>query len=290
MVRGTFGSTRGTAYRSGRGARSVRRAGGRASRSPLMGWLARAGLAARGVMYVLIGILALEIAFGQRGHHADRSGAVRLAAHTPFGQVALWLLVAGFAGMAVWRLSEAAYGAAGPDGSKASTRLAALARAVFYGFVTYTILEYALGIGAPQSSNRQSRDLTTHAMKLPGGRIIVGLVGLAFVVAAARLAYQAYKKKFRRKLDLSSMSSTTYRVVERLGQIGGIARGAVFATVGAFLIVAAIQFQPHKAKGIDSALRTLAHTPFGPWLLVLIAAGLVTFGLYSFCEARWRRV
>jgi Domain of Unknown Function (DUF1206) len=289
MVRGTFGSTRSSTYTGGR-ARGVQRGTGRASHSPLMGWLARAGFTARGVMYVLIGIIALQIAFGQHGHQADRSGAVHLVAQTPFGQVALWLLVVGFGGMALWRLSEAAYGAAGPDGNKASTRLASLARAVFYGFVAYSILQYALGIGAPQSSNRQSRDLTAHAMKLPGGRIIVGLIGAAFVVAAARLAYRAYQKKFLRKLNLSAMNSTTYRAVERLGQIGGIARGAVFATVGIFLVVAAVQFRPHKAKGIDSALRALAHTPFGPWLLVLVAAGLVTFGVYSFCEARWRRV
>lgn len=289
MARGTLGSTRSRTYTTGR-ARGVRHTAGRASRSPLMGWLARAGFAARGAMYVLIGIIALQIAFGQHGHQADRSGAVHLVAQTPFGQVALWLLVIGFGGMALWRLSEAVYGAAGPDGHKAGTRLASLARAIFYGFVTYSVLEYALGIGAPQSSNRQSRDLTAHAMKLPGGRIIVGLIGLAFVVAAARLAYRSYQKKFLKKLDLSSMRSTTYRVVERLGQIGGIARGAVFATVGIFLIVAAIEFRPHKAKGIDSALRALAHTPFGPWLLVLVAAGLATFGAYSFCEARWRRV
>ncbi len=74
----------------------------------------------------------------------------------------------------------------------------------------------------------------------------------------------------------------------RLGQIGGVARGAVFCTVGIFPVVAAIQDQPDKAKGIDSALRELARTPLGPWLLVLVAIGLIIFGAYSFCEARWR--
>jgi len=241
-------------------------------------------------MYVLVGSLAVQIAFGQGGHHADRSGALRLVAQTPFGQAALWLLVIGFGGMTLWRLSEAAYGAAGPDGRKTSTRLAALGRAIFYGFVVYSILKYALGVGAPTSSNQQSKDLTAQAMKVPGGRLIVGLIGLAFFIGALRLAYSALKKKFLKKLDLGRMGPTARRVVERLGQIGGTARGTVFATVGIFLIVAAIQFQPSKAKGLDSALRTLAHTPLGPWLLVVVAAGLVTFGAYSFCEARWRRV
>ncbi|HEY5990345.1 MAG TPA: DUF1206 domain-containing protein [Streptosporangiaceae bacterium] len=255
-----------------------------------MEWLARAGLAARGVMYVLVGALAVQIAFGQGGHHADRSGALRLVAQTPFGEAALWLLVVGFGGMTLWRLSEAAYGAAGPDGKKTSTRLAALGRAIFYGFVVYSILKYALGIGAPQSSNKQSHDLTAEAMKLPGGRVIVGLIGVAFFIGAVRLAYSAFKKKFLKKLDLGRMGPTARRVVERLGQFGGIARGTVFATVATFFIVAAIQFEPSKAKGLDSALRTFAHTPLGPWLLVLVAAGLVVFGVYSFCESRWRRV
>jgi Domain of Unknown Function (DUF1206) len=284
------GSTRNAQYETMRAARSTRYAARRASSGRFMEWLARAGLTARGVMYVLIGSLAVEIAFGQGGHQADRSGALRLVAQTPFGKAALWLLVIGFGGMTLWRLSEAAFGAAGPDGRKASTRLGSLARAIFYGFVAYTILMFALGVGSPTSSNRQSRDLTAHAMKLPGGRLIVGLIGLAFFIAAARLAYSAFKKKFLRKLDLSRMGPTARRTVERLGQVGGVARGTVFAAVGVFLVVAAVQFQPGKAKGLDSTLRAFAHTPLGPWLLVIVAAGLVTFGVYSFCEARWRRV
>lgn len=287
MARGT---TRSAGYATRRGAATAEYAGRRAARGRVMAGLARAGLAARGVIYVLVGWLAVQIAIGQGGHQADRSGALRLVAQTPFGEAALWLLVVGFGGMALWRLSEAAYGAAGPDGRKASTRLAALARAIFYGFVVYSVLKYALGIGAPQSSNQQSKDLTAHAMKLPGGRLIVGLIGLAFFIGAVRLAYSAIKKKFLKKLDLGLMGTTARRVVERLGQVGGTARGTVFAAAGIFLIVAAVQFQPGKAKGLDATLRTFAHTPLGPWLLVVVAAGLVTFGVYSFCEARWRRV
>lgn len=248
--------------------------------------LARAGLAARGVMYIIIGCIALQIAFGHGGRQADRSGALRLVAHTPFGSAALWLLVVGFTGMTLWRLSEAAYGA----DHKASTRLAALMRAVFYGFVVYTILEFALGVGAPESSNQQSKDLTAAALRLPGGRLIVGLIGLALFAAGVRLAYHGWQQKFRRKLDLGRMPPSMRRAIGPLGQVGGVARGTVFAAAGIFLVVAAVQFRPGQAKGVDATLRALAHTPFGPWLLVLVAAGLVTFGVYSFCEARWRRV
>jgi Domain of Unknown Function (DUF1206) len=89
---------------------------------------ARAGFAARGVLYVIIGCIAIGIALGDSGRQADSTGAVRLVAATPLGLVALWLLVAGLIGLALWRLSEAAYGAPGPGGRKAGTRLARWAR------------------------------------------------------------------------------------------------------------------------------------------------------------------
>ena len=87
-----------------------------------------------------------------------------------------------------------------------------------------------------------------------------------------------------------SASVRTRKIVTRLGQIGGIARGLVFATIGVFLVIAAKDANPKQAKGIDSALRALAHTPLGPWLLVVVAIGLMMFGVYSWCEARWRAV
>jgi hypothetical protein len=89
---------------------------------------------------------------------------------------------------------------------------------------------------------------------------------------------------------MGSASTRTRKAVTRLGQIGGIARGFVFATIGVFLVIAAKDANPKQAKGIDSALRALAHTPLGPVLLVVVALGLATFGLYSWCEARWRAV
>jgi hypothetical protein len=273
-----------------RGTVRTRRTARRAADSPYLGWLARIGLAARGTMYILIGIIAVEIATGNSSQQADRTGAVRLVAKTPFGSLILWLLVIGFAGMTLWRLSEAIWGAAGEGGRKASKRAANLARAIFYGAVTYGILKYALGVGAPSSSDKESQDLTAEALKVQGGQVIVGVVGAVVICAGLYVAYRAFKRKFLKHLRLGSASARTRKVVTRLGQVGGIARGIVFVTVGIFLIVAAQDANPKQAKGIDTALRALAHTPVGPWLLIVIALGLITFGVYSWCEARWRAV
>jgi hypothetical protein len=255
-----------------------------------MSFLGRAGLAARGVMYILIGIIAVQIAFGSTSQKAESTGAVRLVARTPFGSVLLWLLAIGFADLTLWRLSEALWGGSEPDGHKPSKRPGYAARTIIYGFVTFGILKYALGLGAPSNSNTQSQDLTAKAMKLPGGQVLVAIVGIAVVAVGVAIAYQAWKKKFLRQLRMGSASARTRKIVERLGKAGGIARGTVFATAGIFLVVAAADANPGQAKGVDSALRALARTPLGPCLLVLVALGLVTFGVFSLCQARWQDV
>lgn len=273
-----------------RGGRNARYAGRRAANSQVLRFLARAGLAARGILYVIIGWIAVQVAFGHSGQQADRTGALHSISSTPVGGVLLWLLVIGFTGMALWQLSEALYGAPGSSGRTTSKRLSALARAVIYGAIAFGVLKYALGEGSPQSSDTQSVDLTATMLKHPGGQALVVVAGLAFIGGGLYLAYQAWRKEFRRDLELASMRTGARRVVEWLGEFGGIARGIVFVTIGIFLIVAAADAQPRQAKGIDSSLRALAATPLGPWLLVLVAIGLIMFGLFSCCEAKWIRL
>jgi hypothetical protein len=270
--------------------REARYAARRAGNSRYVDWLARAGFAARGTMYIIIGILAIEIAFGNGGHKADQSGAVRLVGSTPFGAALLWLLVIGFIGMAVWRLSEALYGGPGADGRKASNRLIAGFKTVLYGFIAFVVLKYTLGLGAPKSSNKQSVDLTATAMREPGGRILVGIVGLVLIAVGAWLAWRAFERKFLSDLRTGEMSPRTLKVVTFLGRYGGIARGTVFGAAGLFLLIAAVTANTHKAKGIDATLRAFTKTPTGPWLLVLVAIGLILFGTYSWAESRWRKL
>ena len=275
-----------TRARRGRSRRTARKA----ANSPVMAALARTGLAARGVQYVVLGIIAVEIAVGSSRQQADQTGAVRLVASTPFGSVLLWLLAIGFTGLMLWQLGTAVWGSPGQDGGKPTKRLGALVKAVFYAVVAVSIFKYAIGLGAPQSSDKQSQDLTAKLMHAPGGQVLVAVVGVAITVVGLCLAVAAWQKRFMRNLWMDRAGRGTRTFVERLGQVGGIARGAVAVTVGIFLIVAAVDASPQQAKGMDSALRTLARTPLGPWLLVAVAVGLAVFGLYSFCEARWRDV
>jgi hypothetical protein len=264
----------------------VRRAGRGSAREVA----ARAGLTARGVIYLLVGILALQIAFGDGKEQADRGGALAELSDKPFGAVLLWALGVGLVGMALWRLSEAVFGSVGRDGHKPRKRLLATVRCLFYAFVAYSVLSFAAGSGGGGSSDEQSKDVTARLLEVPAGQWLVGAGGAAIVAAGVWIAVQALRRKYHDKMKFGELSRRGRRLVDVTGVAGGLARGAVFAVVGAFAVKAAVDYEPDRAKGLDDALRSFADTPLGPWLLVCVAAGLVLFGVFSFALARWRRV
>jgi hypothetical protein len=259
-----------------------------ASDSPAARALARAGLTARGVLYILIGWVAVLVALGHTSHEADQQGALQLLAGQPYGLVSLWLLGIGFAGYALWRLSEAAFGVTG-DGNGAGPRLKSLVRAVIYAFFAYLTLKIISGTSGGSQATKQ-KDLTATVMHHSGGRWLVGLAGLVIVIAGLVLVSEGLRRKFLKYLRLGQMSPRTRRTVEWLGVIGTAARGAVFALAGILVIDAAVTYKPAKAGGIDKALLTLRNQPFGEFLLILAALGLIIFGVYGLCEARWRKV
>jgi hypothetical protein len=259
----------------------------RASDSPAAHIMARAGLTARGVIYLLIGWVAVLVALGQSSQEADQQGALQLLAGKPYGLVSLWLLAIGFVAYALWRLGEVAFGLTGePPG--AGPRLISLGRAVIYAgfaYLTFTVIS-----GSDRSQSRQQQDITATVMRHTEGRWLVGLAGLIVVVIGLVLVGQGARRKFVKYLRTAQMSPRTRRVVELLGLIGTIARGLVFALAGALVIDAAITHKASESGGMDKALLTLRNQPAGEFLMLLAALGLAVFGVYGLCEARWRRV
>lgn len=254
---------------------------------------ARAGFVARGVIYLLVGVLALRIAFSDSGgQQADRGGAIAEIAGQPFGGVLLWALGVALAGMALWRLSEAFFGQAGPDGDKPGKRAMAAGRFLFYGFVSYSVLSYAAGDqgSGSGSSDRQTDDVTAKALQWTGGQWIVGIAGAAVVGAGLWIAFRAVTRTYHKHLKMSEMTQRVRRAVDFTGVFGGGVRGIVFATAGGFAVAAAVRHEPGRAKGMDDTLRSFTDTPAGPWLLVLVALGLAAFGVFSWANARWRKV
>lgn len=248
---------------------------------------ARLGLTARAFMYLLIGVLSILVAAGHSTAETDQWGAMQQINRGTGGHLLLWIVALGLAGYSLWRFSEAAFGAAG-EGKRTGPRLKSFGRGCIYAVIAVMAFQVVIGRGKRSQAGRQVT-LTSTVMRHTGGRVVVGLVGAAVVVVGATLVYEGVARKFERHLDLSRVSARTRRVVEVIGVVGTVARGAVFALAGIFVIQAAWDYQPKKAAGLDGALRSLRDTPVGPWLLGAAAVGLVAFGLYGFAEARWRR-
>lgn len=266
-------------------ARATRRTARRAATSRPVDRFARLGLACRGLLYGLIGLLALQIAFGDGDRQADGSGAIAAVAGEPFGGIVLWLLLVGFAALALWQAAVALIGSGGPG-----DRWRAAGRTVFYGFLAVMFASVVLGGSAPRSGDQTSRDLTTRLLGVPGGQLLVGAAGVAVIGLGGYWLYKGVSRGFLDELRTWRIPPGVQRAVETVGVIGHAARGVVAGMAGAFLVQAAVQYEPDKAKGVDATLRSFAGTTLGPWLLAAVAAGVLCFAAYCLCEVRWRRV
>jgi hypothetical protein len=249
--------------------------------------LARAGLVARGAIYLVTGWVALMLAIGHSNQEADQRGALKTLAGKPYGSAMLWALVVGFAAYALWRFSEAVWGVAG-EGKGAGPRFKSAVRGVVYAFFALTTVSVLHGSGSSQAKTQQ--DASARVMQHSWGRWAVGIVGAIVLIVGLSLMVEGLRRKFVKTLRTGEMSERTRRVVVRLGMVGTTARGLVFALAGGLVIDAALTFNPAKARGLDEALRTLRDQHHGAILLGLTAAGLIVFGIYGWCEARWRRV
>jgi hypothetical protein len=249
---------------------------------------ARVGLAARGLVYVLIGILAFQIAFVDRAERADQQGAFQTLAQNGFGKAILWLVIIGFVGYGFWQATEVwGHRHEHDDRKRTASRVESAVKAAIYLILAVVAFRVVTGSG---QSGQGGEQVTAKALQLPGGQVVVGLAGVAIVAAAVLLAWRGLRTKFEEHLDLSELGPGARSALINLGKVGYIARGVVFTLVGLLVVAAAATFDPDKARGIDAALRQVAAQPYGPWLLSLMALGLMCFGAYSFAESRYRRL
>jgi hypothetical protein len=250
--------------------------------------LARAGFVARGLVYAIIGVLALKLAFGHGGKLTNQQGALKTVAHQPFGTVLLVLVAIGLGGYCLWRLVRAAIGH-GPEGSDTGfERLAAFASGLAYGALCALAVEIL--VSGHSGSSGSPKKATAGVFGWPGGTWIVGIAGIVMVAVALYQGYRGISHKFLKDSKVEQMKPTVKKWITRLGTIGHLARMVVFGLVGIFLVKAAIDYNPKQAVGLDGALAKLTHYSYGPVLLGIVAAGLIAFAVYSLSDARYRRI
>ncbi len=258
---------------------------------PWLARLARVGMLAPGVLYILVGWLAIDVALGRGGANPSRQGALQAIAGHTGGEVVLALLAAGFAGYALWRFAAAALGekVEARDDLNVWKRLWYVARGLVYVAACWTTIRVLRG-GAGSSDTHAQRSHTAEVLSWPAGRWLVMAVGAGVIAYGAGSIYRGVTGKFADDLETGRMSPRARRWLCRGGAFGWIARGVVLGLIGVFLIKSAVEYDPKESKGLDAALATLARQPFGPVLLGAVALGLIAFGLFYGVRARYREV
>jgi hypothetical protein len=254
--------------------------------------LARFGYAAKGIVYGVIGILAFQAAFGAGGQTTDTRGALQEIVRQPFGQILLGIIGVGLIGYALWRFVQAGLDpeGKGTDAKGIVKRIGYAGSGFAYMGLALAAFQILTGSGSGGGGEQSQQHWTARLLAQPFGQWLVGIVALIILGVALNAFYVAYSAKFRDKLKIGEMSSAEETWVTRLGRAGLAARGVVFLLVGWFFIQAALQSDASETGGLDKALETLASQPYGPWLLGLVALGVIAYGLYALAEARYRRI
>lgn len=237
--------------------------------------LLRAGWVAKGVLYVVVGVLAAQVAAGGAPERADQQGALRAVRDQPFGTALLVLLAVGLAAYALWRFVEAW----SEDGlERAGHVVSGAAHAVL------AVLAFRLAFGSDAGGGDQARTATARLLEAPAGRWLVGAVGLALAGVGVKFVADGLRRSF-----LDELRGDAPAIVEPLGVVGNVARGAVFVLLGWFVVRAAVEYDPNEARGLDAALHTLAGKPYGPLLLLAVAVGFVAYGAFAALSAPSRK-
>jgi len=267
---------------------TAKRQGEKVAATPAFEWLSRAGFAARAAIYLIIGVLALELAASVGGKTTNQQGALQTLARQPFGKVLLVLVAVGLAGYAGWRLTRAALGH-GPEGSDSRLdRIAALGSGVVYAGLCAIAIKVLLGSAG--SSAGQTHHAAAGVLGWPAGTWLIGIAGAAFVGIGLYQGYRGLTRDFLEDAKVEQMSPGVKDAYAFLGVFGYLARMLVFGLVGAFLIQTAVDDDSGKAIGLDGALAKVANQSYGHIALGVVAAGLIAFGLYSLVDARYRRI
>ena len=263
-----------------------------AERAKPFRWLVRAGFAARGVTYGVIGALALALAAGAgtAGTAANQQGALELLSRSWLGIAALVLIAAGLLAYALWKLTLGIFGT-GPEGgggSGVSDRIAGIGGGVAY--IAFFLVAVRVLAGSGGGSAGTPEHTAAGVLGWPGGPVIVGAAGAILLGVSLFQLYEAITARFMKDSKTGRMNPDELRLFKLAGRIGLSARALVFVLIGYFVLKAALDYDPHSAVGVDGALARVHHEPAGPWLLALVGAGLIVFALFSFAEARFRRL
>jgi len=248
---------------------SPSRAASRVARQPAVRVLARVGLAAIGVLHILIGAIALAVAFGSGGS-ADQSGALQALVAVPGGLFVLWAVIVGLIFLAAWQVLQAI------TAHKRGEKLIEVVKCVVYAALAGIAISIAVGGRKDASSSEKS--MSAQLLAAPGGVFLLAAIGLGVVATGVVFIVNGATHRFER--DLRLPPNRWAIVTTMLGRVGYISKGVALIIVGGLVVFGAITSDAEKAGGLDGSLKALTQVPFGVFLLILIALGLIAYGVF----------
>ena len=253
---------------------------------------ARVGFASKGLVYITLGFLAIGAARGL-GSAQGQEGALESLLHQPFGRVMLWIIAIGLTGYMFWRLIESIKDASG-RGSEAkgiAIRVGTAFKGLAYGVLGFQAARMAFRNGSSGASGEQeARSWTGTLLGMPFGRTLLFVVALWIIGYGIYQLSRAWRAKLNRDLALGYVSADARKWIIAISRFGIAARAVVFAIIGYYLFRAAQEYNPNEAKGIGGALMAMRGEAFGAILLIVIAIGLMAYGVYELVNARYRRI
>ena len=270
---------------------NVKREAQKVEFSPLMEALTRFGYGVRGLIYIVMGLLALQVTFGKGGALASPQGAIAAIGKQPAGRILLWVVLVGLISYALWGVVRAVMDPLhkGRDAKGLLARFGFLTSAFGYAVLIFPTYGYIRGASKTASGSGTQKFIAT-IMALPGGRWAIAILGLIVLVAGLYQIYLGLSASFERQFHTYALSPKELKLATNVGRFGTSARGVVLAVVGGLIGLSAYQANPSQQVGMDTALATMLHQPYGIWLLGIIAVGLIAFGFYSMLSALWFRL
>jgi len=253
--------------------------------------IARVGMFAKGVVYVILGILTAIYAFGSGGQKAGKDSTLQFVYQQPFGKILLAILAAGLICYVVWRFIQAFRDPEnkGDDKSGIGTRIGYAASGVLYGVLAFEAIRMLISSGGSGGGGSQKETIVSILLSQPFGQILVGIVAAVFFGKAIYQIYRAVSGKFAKKVQDSELDHRVKDVLRKAGYVGYIARGIVIGIIGYFFLRAAIEANPNQAGGTQQAFDFIQFsTTWGTILLGIIAVGLACYGVFMFVKARYR--